>query len=222
MADGIPADPAAVRNDGQDHRCMRRLAGRAVERQAMLVERLATPEGERLCAAMLCFAMCCPQLAPDAEPVETVEDECDNSPLEDERDAKKISHQGSELLGVDNDSGETWNEVHDGAKQAPIKASRSPSPAPRHAAPNPDLDLDATSDPVPTPARPVSETMCFMDCQPARFCDALRHNPWIFCGEGFFFTLGKSPTIIMIDGSIQYHGARSPITWLHSASIFAE
>eukprot|EP01046_Picozoa_sp_COSAG06_P053956 COSAG06_NODE_9469_length_1892_cov_2.765756_1_plen_290_part_00 len=37
--------------------------------------------------------------------------ECDNSPLEDERDAKKISHQGSELLGVDNDSGETWNEV---------------------------------------------------------------------------------------------------------------
>ena len=110
----------------------------------------------------------------------------------------------------------------DGAKQAPIKASRSPSPAPRHAAPNPDLDLDATSDPVPTPARPVSETMCFMDCQPARFCDALRHNPWIFCGEGFFFTLGKSPTIIMIDGSIQYHGAWSPITWPHSASIFAE
>ena len=65
--------------------------GSQVERQAMLVERLATPEGERLCAAMLCFAMCCPQLAPDAEPVETVEDECDNSPLEDECDAKKIS-----------------------------------------------------------------------------------------------------------------------------------
>jgi hypothetical protein len=62
----------------------------------------------------------------------------------------------------------------------------------------------------------------FMDCQPARFCDALCHNPWIFCGEGFFFTLGKSPTIIMIDGSIQYHGAWSPITWPHSASIFAE
>ena len=73
--------------------------GSQVERHAMLVERLATPEGERLCAAMLCFAMCCSQLAPDAEPVETVEDECDNSPLEDECDAKKISQVHKLIIG---------------------------------------------------------------------------------------------------------------------------
>jgi hypothetical protein len=79
--------------------------GSQVERHAMLVERLATPEGERLCAAMLCFAMCYPQLAPAAEPVETVEDECANSPLEDECDAKKISQVHKLIIKLAQKSG---------------------------------------------------------------------------------------------------------------------
>ena len=50
-----------------------------------------------------------------------------------------------------------------------------------------------------------SETMAFMDCssRPRTFTE----DPWIFCGEGWFVRLnGGRPVVVMIDGTVQYHG----------------
>ena len=39
-------------------------------------------------------------------------------------------------------------------------------------------------------------------------------NDLAFCGEGYYIRLGTTPTVILIDGSVQYHGA-SLSSFLH-------
>ena len=94
--------------------------------------------------------------------------------------------------------------IDDGARDATTtnadtNTDRSPSPSPRK---KKDRKNHKKKDPT------VSETMCFMDC------DGTSEAPWIFCGEGYYIRLGTTPTVILIDGSVQYHGA-SLSSFLH-------